>query len=77
MIVEREHCLTTARLTARKEHYCATGSAGCSGPIRTGEVYLRHTAFPGHDAIGGDRPETIAECAGCATTHGRGHLLKD
>ena len=75
MIVEREHCLTTERLTARKTHYCATGSGSCTGPICPGEVYLRHTAFPGHDAAAANRPESIAECAGCATRYGRGHLL--
>lgn len=72
-VVAREGNLKTERLTARKTHHCRTESRACTGPIGPGEVYLRHTAYPGHDALGLDceAPQSMAECAACARLYGR------
>lgn len=61
---------------ARKPHYCTTrGTWAADHRIRPGDPYLEHIAFPGHDVIDTPVPTRMAECAACAESCGRGHLL--
>ena len=50
--------------------------------IGRGERYLVHTVFPGVGDVAGyattaGHPVRFAECAECASTHGRGTLVAD
>jgi hypothetical protein len=36
-----------------------------------GQRYVRMVAFPGHEAVGGDRPWVLKVCTRCATRYGR------
>ena len=57
--------------TARKPHYCSTGTSHCTIRIKPGDRYLLHVASPNHDGLGNQGWWPIAECAGCAETYGR------
>jgi len=80
MIVERDHCLITHKRTARRRRVCDS-CGDYRETIKPGDVYLEHTAFPGHDSgmagyrHGGGRPVRAAECSDCATRYGRAALL--
>jgi len=61
---------TTKAITARVAHYCSGcqwhAIEGETPVIQPGHRYLRHVAFPGEDAVSGDRPWVLRECVGCA-----------
>lgn len=59
----------TAR-TARIPHLCDdchwTPSLRGVPTILPGHRYLRHVAFPGHEAVGGERPWSLKQCVACS-----------
>lgn len=61
---------TTRAVTARVAHYCCTcqprATKRDAPVILPGHRHLRHVAFPGDEAVGGDRPWVLRECATCA-----------
>lgn len=61
--------ITTRR--AIKTHKCGP----CHRDIEPGEVYLENVISPEHDDLGNPGWWRMAECAGCATRYGRGHLV--
>ncbi|MEA5367755.1 hypothetical protein VA596_50050 [Amycolatopsis sp., V23-08] len=60
---------TTAR-RARKPHRCPYCSL-----IKPGDVYLEHVVSPDHDGLGNTGWLRLPECASCARSCGRGHLI--
>jgi site-specific DNA-cytosine methylase len=61
----------TTRRVARVRHRCTS----CLRRIIPGEVYLEHVCSPDHDGLGNKGWWRLAECAECATRHGRGAAL--
>lgn len=64
----------TTRRRARIRRRCDM----CPTPwrwIEPGDQYLEYVASPDHDDLGNLRWVRLAECAGCATAYGRGHLV--
>jgi hypothetical protein len=76
-VVHRDVGQRVERRVARAEHRCENYPYHCP-PIKPGDVYLLHTAYPGQDWNDGwTKPGSLAECGPCATTSGREHLLAD
>lgn len=63
----------TRRRIARKPRHCDSGDHSA---IKTGDLYLSGTVFPGHDANTTTVPMRLAECGACAARYGRAHLLE-
>jgi hypothetical protein len=56
--------------TARKLHRCDDQRIGCTGWIKSGELYREYVIYPGHDIVTVDKPTVMRQCGGCAESTG-------